>query len=193
MFLGIASDLPEDPVVLHRFASRIVGMMSDPEIELPEPVVKGGSVDPPGLVDDLEPPLRLLEGALRQLEPQKRRTQLALKDKHEALKLARYAGGRVARYLEALCYLAGMDFHAQRVRLSSHVKVLEATAEEAKPTEEAPGGEGAEDATTAESAAGESEGSPPTSGEPTPDETAEKAAQAGEEPEAAEGEQAQAP
>jgi len=40
------------------------------------------------------------------------------------------------RYLEALCRLAGLDFHADRVRQSSHVRVVEEEApEEGEETE----------------------------------------------------------
>ncbi|MCP3960350.1 MAG: hypothetical protein GY719_21105 [bacterium] len=128
--LGLSADFPEDPVVLHRSGQRLVQMMSDPELELPEPEVKSGSIDPAELVQDLKPPVERMGAAFEQLAVQKRRTQLALKEKTEAFDLARYAGGRVARYLEALSYLSGEDFHADRVRLSSHVKVLEAAPEE---------------------------------------------------------------
>ena len=49
----------------------------------------------------------------------------ALNEKREALEAFNYAVGRIARYLEALCYLAGKDFHAERVRQTSHVSTVE--------------------------------------------------------------------
>lgn len=139
--IGVASDIPEDPVVLQRYARRIVRVMLDPELDLPEPVVSGSAINRDALVDDLEKPLRVVESAIGKLEPQKRKTQIALKEKQEAIDAYKYARGRIARYLEAVAFLGGTDFHAERVRQSSHVRPGEPEeaeeAEEPTPPEEA--------------------------------------------------------
>ncbi len=137
--VGVESDIPGDPVVLQRYALRIVEVMRDDELVLPAPRVKGSAMGPEDVVDELLPPLEVLGEALEKHEPQKRRTQVALREKREALAAFNFAVGRIARYLEALCYLAGMDFHAERVRKSSHVQVEE--DEDFAPAEE----EGEED------------------------------------------------
>ncbi len=80
---------------------------------------------PAEVVEEISPPLEVLAATLDGHEPQKRRTQVALHEKREALEAFNFALGRISRYLEALCYLAGMDFHAERVRQSSHVAVVE--------------------------------------------------------------------
>ncbi len=149
--IGVASDIPEDPVVLQRYARRIVRVMLDPELRLPEPMVTGNAINRYALVDDLEKPLKVVEEAIGRLEPQKRKTQIALKEKQEAIEAYRYARGRIARYLEAVAFLGGTDFHGQRVRQSSHVQPeapeeaeeVEA-AEEPIPPEDSPAPEGVE-------------------------------------------------
>lgn len=123
--VGLASDIPEDPVVLERHAQRIIDVMSDPELELPAPRVKGSAMGPEEVTEEISPPLDILVAALKEHEPQKRKTQLALHEKRKALEAFNFAVGRIARYLEALCYLAGMDFHAEGVRQSSHAQVEE--------------------------------------------------------------------
>ena len=123
--VGLASDIPLDPVVLERYALRIIDVMGDEELVLPAPRVKGSKMGPEEVAGELSPPLEVLGRSLRQLEPQKRRTQVARRQKREALKEFNFAVGRISRYLEALCYLASMDFHAERVRKSSHAPVEE--------------------------------------------------------------------
>ncbi len=138
--VGLESDIPRDPVVLERYAQRVIDVMSDDDLVLPAPRVKGSSMGPEEVAEELSPPLEILGEALDGHEPQKRRTQVALHEKREALEAFNFATGRIARYLQALCYLAGMDFHAERVRQSSHGQVVEdetfaAAAEEAPEAE----------------------------------------------------------
>ena len=45
----------------------------------------GNAINPLGVVDDLEEPLKVVEVAIGKLEPQKRKTQIALKEKQEAI------------------------------------------------------------------------------------------------------------
>ena len=120
--VGLISDIPDDPVVVHRFSRRIVRVMMAPALELPEPQVQGSAMGPQDVVEQLAPHVERLGETLDLLETQKRRTQLALQEKREALEAFEFADGRVARYLEALCFLAGKDFHGDRVRQSSHAK-----------------------------------------------------------------------
>ncbi|MCP3961885.1 MAG: hypothetical protein GY719_28925 [bacterium] len=118
--VGLASDIPDDPVVVHRYARRIIRIMEDPDLLLPEPQVQGSAIGPQDVVEEITPHVMKLEEVLHLHELQKRKSQLALQNKREALDDFNFARGRVARYLEALCYLAGKDFHAKRVRRSSH-------------------------------------------------------------------------
>ena len=134
--VGLASDIPRDPVVLERYALRVIDVMRDEELVLPEPRVKGSTMGPEEVAGELSPPLEILGEALARHEPQKRRTQVALHEKRQALEAFNFAVGRIARYLEALCYLAGMDFHAERVRQSSRTPVEEDETFES-PEEEA--------------------------------------------------------
>ncbi len=135
--VGLESDIPRDPVVLERYARRVVVVMSDPELSLPSPRVPGSTMGPGEVTGVISPPLQLLAQSLDEHEPQKRRTQVALHEKREALEAFNFALGRISRYLQALCYLAGMDFHAERVRQSSHETVVEEEPAEAAE-EEAP-------------------------------------------------------
>jgi len=123
--IGLASDIPEDPVVLNRYTGRIIAVMSDANLVLPAPRVQGSSMGPEAVIREITPDHDILEEVLEALEPQKRRSQRALRAKQDALAAFRFAVGRISRYLEALCFLAGEDFHAERVRQSSHVRVLE--------------------------------------------------------------------
>ena len=145
--IGVASDIPEDPVVLQRYARRIIHVMSDPELELPIPAVLGSAFDPVQLIEDVNAPLAILEDAVRKLAPQKRKTQIAAQEKREAIEAFKRAQGRIARYLEAVCFLAGKDFHAERVRQSSHLR-LEPEEEVEEPEADAESGasDGAEEA-----------------------------------------------
>ncbi len=135
--VGLASDFPHDPVVLERYALRIIDVMKDEELILPAPRVKGSAMGPEEVTEELSPSLEILGEALEAHEPQKRRTQVALHGKREALEAFNFAAGRIARYLEALCYLAGMDFHAERVRQSSHVVEEDETFDSAEEDDEA--------------------------------------------------------
>ncbi len=143
--VGLESDIPRDPVVLERYARRVVDVMADPELVLPAPRVKGSTMGPGEVVEEISPPLEILGAALDEHEPQKRRTQVALHEKRDALEAFNFAVGRISRYLQALCYLAGMDFHAERVRQSSHAPVVEdetfEPAEEEAPEAEVEGEE----------------------------------------------------
>lgn len=120
--IGVEGDLPDDPVVLLRYAQRITAVMADPELNLPEPRVKGSCMGPAEVIEELTPPLEVLNEVLAGLALQKRQTQRALKEKREAQEASEKASGKVARYFEALCAIAGLDFHAERVRQSSHVR-----------------------------------------------------------------------
>ncbi len=155
--VGLASDIPEDPVVLRRYAERIIRIMADPDLDLPAPRVKGSTMGPEDVIGEIQPPLERLGEALDQIEPQKRRSQLALQEKREALAEFNYASGRIARYLEALCYLAGKDFHAERVRQSSHVQELE--PDETFESDEEEESESDEESDEEEPAAGPATGS----------------------------------
>ncbi len=148
--VGLASDIPEDPVVLERYAQRIVDVMKDPDLTLPAPRVKGSVMGPAEVVEEISPRLEILAEVLEEQQPQKRRTQIALHQKREALEAFNFATGRISRYLEALCFLAGMDFHAERVRQSSHSQAVEdetfESAEEEVPEAEDEGDEPETDA-----------------------------------------------
>ncbi len=133
--IGLANDIPEDPVVLHRYTGRILAVMSDPELVLPEPRVKGSAMGPEQVIGEIAPLHKDLGTVLEILEPQKRRSQVALRAKTESLDAFKFAVGRIARYLEALCRLAGLDFHADRVRQSSHVRVVEEIGDEGEEVE----------------------------------------------------------
>ena len=68
---------------------------------------------------------KILADSLDQLPQLQRKSQRALHEKREALEAFNFATGRISRYLEALCFLAGKDFHAERVRQTSHVSPVE--------------------------------------------------------------------
>ncbi len=134
--VGLASDIPLDPVVLERYAQRIIEVMEDPDLILPAPRVKGSVMGPKEVIEEISPPLEILGETLEQHPTQKRKTQLALHEKRQALEAFNFATGRISRYLEALCFLAGMDFHAERVRQASHAQVEEDEDETSESEEE---------------------------------------------------------
>ncbi len=118
--LGLDAGIPEDPVVLQRFARDAVENIAEPDFVMPEPKY-GPSVDVDQILDDILPLLEALEETLDRINPRKRGAQISLKSKREAGTEFQRSLGRCARYLEALFYFAGEEFFAERVRQSSHV------------------------------------------------------------------------
>jgi hypothetical protein len=118
--LGLEAGIPEDPTYLQRYVRDAVEQISEPGFVLPEPKF-GAAVEVEQILNDLVPLLEPLEETLDRINPEKRSTQVSLKGKRTAQESFEYSLGRCARYLEALFYLAGEDFFAERVRQSSHI------------------------------------------------------------------------
>lgn len=117
--LGLGGAMTRDPVVLARKGRRILDLFRSDSLELPAPRLSGLEIDVSGWVDDLEPPLIELESALRQVSRDRRRAETTLLAKQDAVTDHDASFGLVARFLEGLYRLGGLDEIASRVRPSS--------------------------------------------------------------------------
>lgn len=151
LVLGLDPGIPEEPVYLQRYVRDAVEQMAEPDFVLPEPKI-GAPVEIEQILDDLVPLLEALEETLDRINPERRGVQVSLKGKRTAQESFESSFGRCARYLEALFYLAGEDFFAERVRQSSHIPSFEEpvvaegeslTDPEAEPAEASPEDAGA--------------------------------------------------
>ena len=118
---GLIPDMPEDAVLLQRFARAAVNDMLQPEFELPLPPRKVASIAVQDVLDEITPDLEALEDILGQADMAKRVAQRALEQKELAAEFLGRALLHMVRYLEALFVLAGEDFLAERLRQSSRV------------------------------------------------------------------------
>lgn len=118
VFLGLEPGMNRvEPMVLQRIAREAIEILSDPDFALPdEPVVNGLWENPAGYAEEIREALEPFEKVLDQIVEQKRDVETALKAKTEKLEKAAYRLTWSIRLFEPIYHLAGLGFHAKRLR-----------------------------------------------------------------------------
>lgn len=118
VFLGLDPGLGDvEPIVLVRYAHETIGVLSDPELETPPPVVLGLWESPLQYAEQVRELLSPVEADLDEVDAQKKEVDKALKVKSEAQEEVETRLRWSTQFFEALLYLAGLDFHAERLRI----------------------------------------------------------------------------
>ncbi len=119
VYLGLAPRMGEvDPMTFQRQAKETVAVLSDPEFVSPAPEVEGIWENPAKYADQIQLALAPFQGALDEIASQKREVEKARKAKTELLE---EIGERLTwsiRLFEALYQLAGLGYHAERLRVN---------------------------------------------------------------------------
>jgi len=117
-FLGVDGDTAQDPLTLHRQASRALARLRQPPAELPTLQVGGVTLDLSGLADELQPATDDLGRALAEVGDERRQAEETLGEKTDALIAFDTAVGGVGRTLIGYYELAGYPNFAERIRLT---------------------------------------------------------------------------
>lgn len=105
-----------DPVTLARQGRRMLERFTDPAFALPEAQFAGVDLDVTRWVDELAAPVEELEAALDEVARERREAETTLTAKLLALDDYDRSYRAVARILEGLYELTGLDEYASRVR-----------------------------------------------------------------------------
>ncbi len=119
----------------------MAGNLRDPELELPEAILKGTELSRPTLAQEIEEPLTELVAAMQALEDLLPLAAETLEAKRAAHTSVDDKSARLARFLEGLYELEEHDVLAAKVRSSSHRRpdAGEVTEDRAgAPSEDAP-------------------------------------------------------
>ena len=147
--LGIDGATSNDPLTLHRQASRALDRLREPKMELPAVQLGGVDVDLQGLADELQPATAELTAALREVRHEQRQREATLKLKNEAMGEVDAAIGGVGRVLIGCDEIAGFPSFAARIRLTLPARRARTngepeTTEPEETTPDAPSTQGAE-------------------------------------------------
>lgn len=158
IYLGLEPGLRDaQPMVFRRQAQETIGILQDPGLATPEPIVTGIWESPASYAEQLQETFKPFRTSLDEIEAQKREVEKAQKAKTDLLA---ELGDRLTwsiRLFEAIYRLADLGFHADRLRRSTAAR---ASSEEPEGEPET----GAEGETQPEPA----EDPPPTEGETGP-------------------------
>lgn len=113
---GFAGRTPRVAVALARLGRRLIGRFSEPGFALPASDAAEVEVDVGRWVAELEPPVEELEGALAELERERREAETTAAAKLAARDDFDRGYRAVVRVLEGLYLLAGRDRYAARLR-----------------------------------------------------------------------------
>lgn len=148
---GFAIQTPRLPEELLEQATHLVTRLSDPEIELPEPRFPGLGVDPATMAATLEPMTERVREAFEGVSRETRETESLKVAKDRALAEYNASFLWIARTVESLFRLAGLEELADRVRPSARrpgttetefEEPEEPTGNEEEPPEASPAGPG---------------------------------------------------
>ncbi len=143
VYLGLESRLSKlEPMALGRLAKETVGLLTDPQLVMPEVKVQGLWENPAQYAAQIEELLEPFELTLDAIESQKREVEKALKEKTEKLDELRDRLTWSIRLFEAIYQLADLGFHADRLRLRVSSRSNADEAEEASDDEPADTGGG---------------------------------------------------
>ena len=119
IYLGLGPRLGEiEPLAFQRQARETVQILSNPELETPEPLIDGIWESPERYAGQIQESLTPFEAALDEIESQKREVEKAQKAKTDLLEQLSDRLNWSIRLFEAIYQLAGLGFHAERLRLT---------------------------------------------------------------------------
>jgi len=117
--LGIEGSTPRDPVVLHRFASRVLQQLQDGGADTLEPTLPGFRWDSTEWISALEAPIQALGDSLAHLTLERRDSVSSHIHKRQVMDAYDVAYLSLARVMENLFRHTGLKELAERVRPSS--------------------------------------------------------------------------
>ncbi len=132
IFLGLEPRLSEvEPQALRRQAQETAEILSDPQFNPPTPAIEGMWEKPAQYADQIRDVLAPFQASLDEIESQKREVEKAQKAKVDLLEQLNNRLTWSIRFFEAVYQLAGLGFHADRLRLtvSSRPSTGETTGE----------------------------------------------------------------
>lgn len=127
---GFTERTPRDPVLLARFARKVVDAL--PGVTLPEPRIKGASLDPKNSTAGLAELLATLDTSLKEVARETREAEQTLVARNDAMSTQVDHASGVASVLSGIFRLAGLDELAERVRPSAR-RTASSTPEETPP------------------------------------------------------------
>ena len=115
---GLGGPMGQDPEELIRKGRRMLGVLARGDLQLPEPILRGISVDTSAWSEDLRPLLEELEASHDAVTRQRRQEESTLVAKHQAFDRHDRAYRRVVKMLQGLYELGDLTALAERVRPS---------------------------------------------------------------------------
>ena len=119
IYLGLEPRLSEvEPQALRRQARETAEILRDPKLAPPEALVAGIWENPEQYADQIREALAPFQTSLDEIESQKREVEKAQEAKTELLAELNHRLNWSIRFFEAVYQLAGLGFHADRLRLT---------------------------------------------------------------------------
>ncbi len=119
IYLGLEPRLRDlEPQALRRLGQETVTILSDPQFQPPAPLVEGLWEHPQQYADQIRDALLPFEASLDEIESQKREVEKAQMAKVELLDELNERLTWSIRFFEAIYQLAGLGFHAERLRVT---------------------------------------------------------------------------
>ena len=134
--LGLDTTVPDDPLRLYQAADRTRVWLRDPRRPMPEARLPGFTYDAEALAAGLDGPVARLGKALAVLPEEEKHSVDTLVSKLTEMRRLDQLIGQVARMLEALYDVAGMEGESDRIRQSSHRSTESETEESASEESE---------------------------------------------------------
>ena len=120
VYLGLDPGMGEvEPLVLRRYGRETIGVLSSPDLVTPEPAVPGLWESPERYAEQIRSVLEPFETTLAEINAQTMEVEVALKAKTDLLDQLKDRLKWSVRLFEALYHLAGLGFHADRLRPKS--------------------------------------------------------------------------
>ncbi len=119
VYLDLGPRLSElEPQALRRQARETVTVLGDPQFSPPPALVEGIWENPEQYADQVRDALTPFQASLDEIESQKREVEKAQKEKTDLLEQLNERLKWSIRWFEAIYQLAGLGFHADRLRVS---------------------------------------------------------------------------
>lgn len=167
--IGLARRNARDSEVLLEQAASLAVNLEQPDLELPAEQLGGIKVDAPELARDLGPTAQQLQQSLTELRRQQRQSETAQFARNQAVAEFNHSFLWIARSVESLLQLAGLEEQAIRVRPSSRRPGVTERLETSGSDGDEPEAEGDTPQAADESPAGEDVSDQPAPADPSAD------------------------
>ncbi len=119
VYLDLGPGLDDlEPLAFRRQARETVGILTDPHFAPPTPAVEGLWENPVQYADQIRDVLEPFEASLDEIESQKKEVEKAQRAKTDALEEVAERLKWSIRLFESIYHLAGLGFHAERLRVT---------------------------------------------------------------------------